>query len=153
LSNLALILRDQRKFDDAEKLFREGLAIDRRVYGDDHPEVAQHLNNLGGLQVSAGRPVDAEQSFRDALGIQRRAFAENSWQVATTMSLLANALIRQTRYAEAESLAVRSFEIIRRQFGDAHGRTQAALARVIAVYDGLRRPDRAADYRALLAKR
>ena len=46
----------QGKYDEAEPLYRESLAIDKKIYGDEHPEVATDLNNLAGLlkaQVSS----------------------------------------------------------------------------------------------------
>ena len=36
----------QGKLDDAVPLYLEALAIDEKVYGEDHPEVATDLNNL-----------------------------------------------------------------------------------------------------------
>ena len=47
----------QGKYDEAEPLFRETLAIFKKVHGDEHPSVATGLNNLAGLlkkQVSEG---------------------------------------------------------------------------------------------------
>ena len=47
----------QGKYDEAEPLYREALAIDRKVSGNEHPDVATSLNNLAGLlktQVSEG---------------------------------------------------------------------------------------------------
>ena len=35
--------------DEAESLYREALAIDRKAYGNEHPDVAIDLNNLAGL--------------------------------------------------------------------------------------------------------
>ena len=39
----------QGKYDKAEPLYRESLAIDKKIYGDEHPSVARDLNNLAGL--------------------------------------------------------------------------------------------------------
>ena len=35
----------QGKYEEAEPLYRRSLAIDEKVYGPDHPEVATDLNN------------------------------------------------------------------------------------------------------------
>lgn len=37
------------KFDEAESLFREALAIDEGAHGSRHPEVASCLNSLAAL--------------------------------------------------------------------------------------------------------
>jgi serine/threonine protein kinase len=149
LNNLALILSDERKYDDAEAAAREALAIDRHLLGSSHLGVANALNNLGALLRRAGKYREAELAHREARQIQLNTFDESSWQVATTESLLADALSRAGRYAEAEPLAVRAFEIIRAQFGDGHGRTRAALGRVIAAYEGLGNSEKVTEYHAL----
>ena len=42
----------QGKYDEAEPLFRESLAIRKKVYGNEHPKVAAGLNNLASLLES-----------------------------------------------------------------------------------------------------
>ena len=39
----------QGKYDEAEPLYRESMAILKKVFGSEHPDVAQSLNNLAGL--------------------------------------------------------------------------------------------------------
>jgi serine/threonine protein kinase/Tfp pilus assembly protein PilF len=150
LNNLALVLRDRQDYDEAEVMFRAAIEIDRRLLGDTHPNVASDLNNLGGLLTRARKYRQAELVLREARQIQLSTFDEASWQVATTESLLADALNRAGRYAEAEPIAVRAYEIIRAEFGDGHGRTRAALGRVIAAYEGLGQPEKVREFRAML---
>jgi tetratricopeptide (TPR) repeat protein len=138
------------EYDAAEEMLREVLAIDRATLGEDHPQHASTLRSLGGLQAQARRYQAAERTFRDAIEIELKSFAEDSWQVATTESMLGDCLIRMGRHGEAEPLVVRSFDIIRAEFGDEHGRTQAALGRVITLYEALGNSRKAAEYRALL---
>jgi hypothetical protein len=58
--------------------------------------------------------------------------------------------MRAGRFAEAEPMVVGAYEVIQTEFGDAHGRTLAALRRVIAVFEGLGLEDQAAEYRSRL---
>ena len=46
LSTLALELQDQGKFDEAAPLYKEAIAINKKVHGEEHPSVATGLNNL-----------------------------------------------------------------------------------------------------------
>ena len=39
----------QGKLGEAEPLFKESLTIRKKVFGDEHPDVAQSLNNLAEL--------------------------------------------------------------------------------------------------------
>ena len=150
LQNLALILRDEGRFAEAESLFRQTLAIDRQYLGDAHPSVAEDFNNLGGLLMAAGRFSEAEAAFRESERIQGGNFPDDSWQVATARTLLGNCLIEQGRYEEGEPLLLRSYEIIQAEFGDTHGRTRAALGRVVRLYELLGRSQEAEEYRSRL---
>jgi len=151
LLNLGLILRDQGRYGEAEELIRQSIAIDRKILGDDHQDIARSLNNLGGLLLAAGRYPEADSIFREAEEIQARIFGADSWQAATSRSLLGDCLIRMGRFRDAEPVVVSSYHIIRAEFGDEHGRTRAALGRVIRVYEGLGDEDRAAEYRGLMS--
>jgi tetratricopeptide (TPR) repeat protein len=147
LVNLSLVLQDQERIDEAETIRRQSLAIDRSVLGDDHPDVARSLNSLGGLMARAERYAEAEATFREAERIQTQNFGADSWQAATSTSMLGDVLVRMNRLQEAEPILVRSYEIIQAEFGDEHGRTQAALGRVIQVYEALGDEEKAAEYR------
>ena len=41
--------RNVGKLDEAEPLFKQSLAIRKKVFGDEHPDVAGSLNNLASL--------------------------------------------------------------------------------------------------------
>ena len=46
---LALPVTFQGKYEEAEPLYRRSLAIDEKIYGPDHPEVATGLHNWAEL--------------------------------------------------------------------------------------------------------
>lgn len=45
------IERSKGRFEEAEPLYRQALAIDRKVFGNEATEVATDLNNLGALLI------------------------------------------------------------------------------------------------------
>ena len=47
----------QGKYDEAEPLYVRAMAIDEKVYGPDHPEVARDLNNRAELLQQQVRAV------------------------------------------------------------------------------------------------
>ena len=53
---------------------RRALAINERLYGVAHPEIATGLNNLAMLLASLGRPGDAEPLQRRAVAISQRSW-------------------------------------------------------------------------------
>ena len=55
----------QGKLDEAKPYIEQALAIDKKVYGEEHPDVARDLNNLAGsyqAQASFG-PVNFTLNF------------------------------------------------------------------------------------------
>jgi len=148
LLNLALVKRDEGSYKEAETLFRESLAIDRKTLGDEHPDIAADLNNLGSVLVKEERYGEAASAFRQADRIMAAKFGDDSWQAATSRSLLADVLIDEGRYREAEPLAVGSYKIILGAYGPDHGRTKAALGRVIRLYEALGDSAKVREYRS-----
>jgi hypothetical protein len=57
------------RFREAEPLYRRALAIDEACYGEDHPNVAIRLNNLGMLLQATNRFGEAEPLVRRHLMI------------------------------------------------------------------------------------
>ena len=111
----------QGKYDEAEPLYRESLAIDKKIYGDEHPDVATDLNNLAGLlkaQVSEssvfvfplpnavwsadlcfcmlqGKYDEAEPLYRESLAIDKKIYGDEHPDVATDLNNLASLLESQ----------------------------------------------------------
>jgi tetratricopeptide (TPR) repeat protein len=46
LNNLALVYENQRKYGEAEELYKRALAVRKQALGTSHPAVGQTLNNL-----------------------------------------------------------------------------------------------------------
>jgi tetratricopeptide (TPR) repeat protein len=69
LANLASLLYRSNRLSEAEPLARRMLAIDKKSFGSDHPNVAIHLHNLAELLQNMNRPAEAEPLLRHALAI------------------------------------------------------------------------------------
>jgi len=151
LNNLGLLLREREEYDEAETYLREAIAIDRNLLGENNPKVANTMINLAATLTRAGRLDEAERTYREARAIQLGTFPEDHWRVATTESLLGGCLTHMDCFAEAETLLVNSYRIISENFEPSHGRTQAALRRVVEMYEGWGKSDKASEYRALLS--
>ena len=69
LANLAQLLKDTNRLQEAEPLMRRALAIDEASFGADHPDVARDLNNLAQLLQATNRLKEAEPLMRRALEV------------------------------------------------------------------------------------
>jgi len=66
---LAGLYYSQGKYNEAEPLYQQALALRQKLLNDDHPHVAQSLNNLAGLYYSQGKYNEAEPLYEQALNI------------------------------------------------------------------------------------
>ena len=149
LNNLALLFRQKGDLDQAERLFREIIEIDRKNLGDFHPYVAGDMRSLAAVLMSKGDHKSAEEYLRQGLAIQRKTFPEKNWQIATTKLLMGACLVQQGRFREAEALLLEAFSIVKDSFGPTHRRTQAAIQDIIKLYEAWGKPEKAAEYKGL----
>jgi tetratricopeptide (TPR) repeat protein len=89
LNDLGLMLRDQGDYAQSELLLTESLAMERRLLGDKHSELALMLNNLGMVQRRKGDLARAEATYREALAMQRELLGAMHPDVALALNNLA----------------------------------------------------------------
>ncbi|MEM3318795.1 MAG: tetratricopeptide repeat protein, partial [Thermoplasmatales archaeon] len=70
-NSLGLVCLNTGCYNEAMDSFNKSLQINRKYYGDEHPDVASDLNNLGNLYGIQGRYDDAEKMYNQALEIDR----------------------------------------------------------------------------------
>jgi len=66
-SNLAGLLEDMERLEEAEPFYREALAVLKKLHGPDHPTVAVIVNNLGLLYSKLDRFAESEEFYRESL--------------------------------------------------------------------------------------
>jgi eukaryotic-like serine/threonine-protein kinase len=123
LSSLAndYVWRDD--FAEAERIFREAVAILERSVSPMHPDRVQINNRLAQVLYFQGRLDEAEVMVQDNLKKNLVLFGANSWQAAWSLDDLAEIRWRQGRLAEAETYSRRSVAAITASLGEFHGAT------------------------------
>ncbi len=115
LDSFALILEaGLAKHKDAEELMRRSLKIRKATFGEDSPEVAVSLDNLGTLFTRTNRRAEAEPLLRKSLAIRKKAGGP---EAASAMATLANLLRDTGRRKEAEVLFRRALEALEKAHG------------------------------------
>jgi tetratricopeptide (TPR) repeat protein len=101
MNNLASVLREQGRLDEAEPLLREALALRIQVYGPDHPRVAVSHYNLGRLLHAGGRTDEGITHLRMTLDIDRRAYGPLHPEIGADAFQLGRALVDAGQCADA----------------------------------------------------
>ncbi len=127
IDNLGSLFLALERFEEAEPLMREGLALHRALLGDRHPTVAVSLGNLATMLGQMDRFEEAEALSRDALALSVELLSPDHPNVAVAQSKLATILARQERFDEAQPLFEQSLATRRVVFGNQHPRTATGL--------------------------
>jgi serine/threonine protein kinase/tetratricopeptide (TPR) repeat protein len=118
---------------EAESLTARVLAMNRSLYGDKHPLVADDLIDLGAIQNEQGRYVEAERFYRQALEITRAWYGDGHPKTASNLTMLGRALVYQKRYDEATTLLKEALSIQERVLGPDHPRVASVVNDLGAV--------------------
>jgi tetratricopeptide (TPR) repeat protein len=121
--NLAIALDAQGKHTEAEILYREVLAVRRRVQGPEHPRTLAMAMNLAASLDDQGKYVEAETMYRDMLVVQRRVLGPEHPHTLTTAGNLASSLYRQGKYVENETMNRDVLAVRQRVLGPEHPET------------------------------
>ena len=111
----------------SDSLNRVGLAMDRRIYGDRTPQVADDLINLGAIQHDLGHYPEAEAYLRQALDIDRSWYGDDHPETASVLTILSRTLVMEQRYDEAIASLKQALRIQERVYGPSHPRVASAL--------------------------
>ncbi len=120
LHNLAILLKRQGKFDEAEPLFLEARERVTRVLGSEHQHTLAVRNGLATLLDSMGRHEEAEAIHRDVLSIRRRTLGEKHPNVQSSLNNLAGVLRAQNKLDECISVFRESLALAREIHGPKH---------------------------------
>ena len=134
LQTAYLLDEEEQRYDEAEPLYRQALAIRRQVYGDGHPLVGATLQDLAEFLSHRGDTAAAVVAAQDGFAIMRRAYGPEHPVVATFMARLATVLHRAGRFAEAETLFRTSIAMDQRILGPDHvnvGGVEVSFARLL----------------------
>lgn len=101
-NELALLLIEANRLEEAETLLRQTLQVDEAQFGPNHPNVARDLNNLAQLLRTTNRLNEAETLMRRALVIDEIIFGPNHPSIATALNNLALLFQDTGRWNEVE---------------------------------------------------
>jgi len=106
------------RYDEAERLFRSTLDIDRRIDGPQSIPVITALSNLGGVYLASGRLDRADSVFRQALAIRRSLSSTPDTILGDLLDDAGSVAHDKGQFADAERLHREALAIFRPLLGD-----------------------------------
>ena len=107
---------------EAADLYRESLAVRRRVYGAENPFLAVTFNNLGSALRRQGDLDAARDAFEQALSLKRSVLGDRHPTLAVTLNNLGVFHLDLGDNSRAEVLFREALEIMQEVVGDNHPR-------------------------------
>ncbi|HEY7638843.1 MAG TPA: serine/threonine-protein kinase [Steroidobacteraceae bacterium] len=101
MMQLGEALRLQGRLDEASVLFKEALAANRTIYGDDSRIVADVLDSLAKVRRAQHDLKEAEDYAQQAVVVETKAEGPNHWRTAYYRTSLAATQIERREYPEA----------------------------------------------------
>ncbi|PYR72203.1 MAG: hypothetical protein DMF86_24290, partial [Acidobacteria bacterium] len=117
LDDYADLLAVQRRFQEAEVVYRRALKMAEEQLGPDDPALASSLTGLAATLRDTDRPRDAEPLYRRALDLGTRLLGGDDPIATPILEELATALERQGRSEEAAAARARAAAITARVLG------------------------------------
>jgi CHAT domain-containing protein/Tfp pilus assembly protein PilF len=113
----ALCLKKLSRVTDAERLYREAIALYEKVQGPNGVDLAVAIDNLASLYMENGRLDEAEKLRVRALQIFKTTLAPNHPSIATALGNLAVLYQFQGRIAEAQETFLQAFDAAEKAYG------------------------------------
>ena len=129
---------------EAEAMYREALAIQKQLFGNENPSVAASLDYVANVLSFQGKHTEAEMMLREAIAMGKKLLGNEHPNVASSLDNLACVLIRQSQtavapqkqrqLAEAEDLEREALAIRRKLFGNEQLEVAQSLDNLALVF-------------------
>ena len=150
LNELGNVANMRNDLDRAEAYARRVVDIYRAVYGDHHNYVAVAVSNLASVYMDKKDYPRAEQMFRDAIRRFTETLGADNVNTGEAHIKLGRTLLREKRYKEAEMESRAGYDNLVKQTSPATSYIRAARKDLVADYEALKRPEKAARFKAEL---
>jgi tetratricopeptide (TPR) repeat protein len=145
LNNLASAYAGSGNLDAAAEALRAAIELNRARFGDEHPELARNLTNLGIVECRLRQLDAALEHGRWAVEILRSTLGRNHASTANALQNLANTYREYEDLESAEECSTEALEILRIVHGGKHVDVARALAGLAAIRHLSARPETAED--------
>jgi serine/threonine-protein kinase len=115
LHTIGTVYRRLVRFEQAERLLRQAVALRTQSLGEDHPTTLESRWELAQIISLADRPEEALELHRGILAAREKSLAPDDPQLGLSFAELANVLDRLARFEEARAAGEHAVAVYRRQ--------------------------------------
>ena len=125
------------EYNQAKELHEKALIIRKKIFGEDHADVATSYNNLALVYNSLGEYNQAKELHEKALTIRKKIFGEDHADVATSYNDLAIVFNSLGENSQAKKLHEKALIINKKIFGEDHANVATSYNNLALVYSHL----------------
>jgi tetratricopeptide (TPR) repeat protein len=133
MDNLATVLSEQGKYEQAEKMHRHALRLYEKVLGKEHPDTLMSMNNLATVLNDQGKYEQAEEMHRQELRLCEMVLGKEHPSTLMSMNNLAEVLRHQGKYEQAEEMHRQALRLREMVLGKEHPDTLMSMNNLALV--------------------
>ncbi len=145
LDALAAVYFQRGDYPEAVRTFERGIAIGERVYGPDHPLLAERLQNLATALVATGEPARALRTFERAAAVTEASEGSDGSNLIHIHNGWGAAWEGIGEAGRALEHYERALHIAERRFGAEHSMSISPLTNIGRIHRQLGDDDRARE--------
>ncbi len=151
IANLAGLYGNQRRLGEAERRYREAIAIFERVTQPDDVHLALARSGLGYVLIQSKHYNEADRLLTRAIPVLKAQAAPPVGLTGLAVNNLGSLRVQQGRFAEAARLLEEAVRLTEAECGPAHSNIANPLSNLAKAYAALgRTADAASTYRRAL---
>jgi serine/threonine-protein kinase len=151
VNELGTVALQRDRLDEAGAAFTRMAEIYRQVFPGKHFLIGVAVSNLGSVYTARKDDVRAEALYREAIALFSETQSPAHLNVGIARLKLGRALLRQGRLSESEPELLAGMNILMKQASPSVAWVKNGREDLASLYDATKRPEKAAEYRALLA--
>jgi predicted negative regulator of RcsB-dependent stress response len=148
MHNLAVVLQQEKKFDEAGKLLDECLMLRRRVEGAEAIPTYVTLNQIALLRMDEGKPGEALATLIEVRDGLAKKLPPTHWMHGVSRTCIGECLMEMKRTDEAEATLKQAYEMLVESQGAEAVRTRRPAGDLAKLYEEKGNVGEAAAWRA-----
>ena len=133
-NNLATILREQHKYDEAIHLYNEALVIFNETFNNAHPYIATILNNIAIVYFDLRKYEQALHYYYQALLIREKILGLNHPDTAKIYTNIAEIYDIQNNYEKSILLYEKALNIYKNALGTKNPHVATVYTKIASIY-------------------